>query len=166
MLLRGSDGAGAVLRCQFRCHLTFDQAPDQAACAFDKRELVGEAALKQDADAVVTGRVSCGYKRYVLAYAEMNQVIRLGQDVKVPREGRFDFGQLSPAIFEKNFLEASAELHRLLADELEALIELLEDLLRHEHSCLKRLFNVGVLRDLAELLKISWCCALCLAARC
>jgi hypothetical protein len=48
------------------------------------------------------------------------------------------FGRLSPAVFEKNFLKTSAELYRLLADELEALIESLENPLRHEYSCLKR----------------------------
>jgi hypothetical protein len=151
--LRGSDGAGAVLRCQFRCHLTLDEVSDQAACSFDKRELVGKAALKQYADAVMSGRVGRGDKRDVLAYAEMNQMIRLGQDIQVPCQRRLDLGQLSPAVLEENFLKTSAKLHRLLADELEALIELLEDPLGHEYSCFKRLLYVRILHDLAELLK-------------
>jgi hypothetical protein len=81
-------------------------------------------------------------------------------------ERRLDLGQFPAAVLEKDFLKASAELHRLLADELEALIELLEDLLRHEHSCLKRLLHVGILGDLAEFLKDPAAAVLCLAARC
>jgi hypothetical protein len=65
MPLRGSDGAGPVLRCQFRCHLTLDEASYQVACAFDKRELVSKAAFKQYADTVMTRRVGRSDERYV-----------------------------------------------------------------------------------------------------
>jgi hypothetical protein len=162
VLLRGSNGEDAVLCCQFRCHPTFDEVSDQAARPFDKCEFVGETALEQYANAIVAGHVRHGDHRYVLADAKVNQMIGLGQDIKVPSERRLDLRQFSTEVLGEDLLEASAKLHWLLTDELETLIELLEDPLRHEHSRLKGLLYVGILRDLAELLKYlgSALCAL------
>jgi hypothetical protein len=153
MLLRCSDGAGAVLCSQFRCDLTFDKVSDQATRPFHKCEFVGETTFEQYADAIVAGHVGRGDQRYVLADAKVNQLIGPGQDIEVPGDRRLDLGQFSTEVLDEDLLEASAEPYWLLADELETLIELLEDSLRHEHSRLKGLLYVGIMRDLAELLK-------------
>jgi hypothetical protein len=131
----------------------FDDVSDQAARAFDERKFVRKAALKQYADAIVTGRVGSGDERDVLPDAEVNQMIGLGQDEEVPRYRRFDLLQFSAEVLDENFLKATAQLHRLLGDELKALIEHLVNPLRHEHPRLKSLLYVGVLCDLAELLE-------------
>jgi hypothetical protein len=138
---------------QSRCHLTFDEVSDQAARPFDKCEFVGETALEQYANAIVAGHVGHGDHCDVLADAKVNQMIGLGQDIKVPSDRRLDLGQFSTEVLGEDLLEASAELHWLLADELETLIELFEDPLRYEHSRVKGLLYVGILRDLAEFLK-------------
>src|SRR4029077_9019110 len=69
------------------------------------------------------------------------------------RDRRLNLCQFFAEVFNEYLLKAPDGLHWLRADELEALIKLLQDLLRHEHSRLKSLFYVRILRGLTYLLK-------------
>jgi len=151
--VRNSDDAGAVL-CGSSCGgFLFNEVSDQASCPFDKCEFVRKAALKQYAYTIMPNHVRRGDQRDIFADAEVNQVIGLGQNEKVPRYRRLDLRQLAAEILHEDLLEPTAELHRLFTDQLEALVEFLENPPGDEDSRVESFFYFGILRDLAELLK-------------
>jgi hypothetical protein len=52
--------------------------PDNAACSFNKRQIVGQTALKQHADAEVSGGVGRRNEHHVFSDSEVSQMDELG----------------------------------------------------------------------------------------
>src|SRR5579863_7270689 len=101
-----------------------DDVSDQSAGSLDEGELLGETGLEQHSDAVVAGHVGGGNQRHVLTDTQMSQVVGLSQYVELLGDRRIDLGQFLAEVFSEHFHQASVRLHRLLADKLEALVEL------------------------------------------
>src|ERR1700757_4575026 len=125
---------GDVLRGECRCDLPLDDVYDESTHSFSKYDLLGEAALKQHAYSVVAGHFSGSNQRLVFTNVQMNPLAYLGQNVKLPCDRRLDVGQLLTEILDEDLLQAVAQLYRVVTDELEALIELFDHLLREEYS--------------------------------
>jgi len=71
----------------------------------------------------VTRQVGSGDEGLVLGDTKVNQVVNLRQDEKVPSHWTLNLGELIAEVLGKDFVQASTEFDRLLANELEALIE-------------------------------------------
>jgi hypothetical protein len=76
-----SKSARALLCCCY-CNLSRylgrDEVPDETSRSFHKRELVCQAALKQNTNRIVSGHVGRCYQRYVLGNPKMDQVVNFG----------------------------------------------------------------------------------------
>ena len=70
--------------------------------SFGKCDFVGEAAFKQYTYAIVAGHISGDNQRHVSTDAQMNQLAGLGQYVKLPRDRRFDLGQIIAEILDED----------------------------------------------------------------
>src|SRR5262249_31928019 len=126
------------------CEPRFSPLPNESAGSLDKRKFVGEAALEKYAGRVVAGQIGRGDECNVLTYAEMNEVIDLRQDEQQLCFGRLYLIKLSAEVLHENIGYTAAELDRLLANDLEALVEFVVDLFGHEHPRLESFFNVSI----------------------
>src|SRR6516165_3098053 len=108
-------------------------------------KFVGECALEQYAHAIVTREVGRRDERPVLSDTKVNQVADLGQDEKVPSHWILNLGEFLAEVLDEDVVQGSAELDRLLANELEALIESTANFLREERPRLQGFFYVRVL---------------------
>ena len=81
-----STGSGGRFRLggAFDLYLALDDVPDQMSRAVSERQLVRKAACQQQADTVVTCHVCRLDQNYIFAYAEVVEVVGLGQDVEAP----------------------------------------------------------------------------------
>jgi hypothetical protein len=101
----------------------------------------------------VARQVGSGGEGRVLGDTKVNQVGDLGQDEKVPSHRILNLGELIAEVLGKDFVQASTEFDRLLANELEALIERTKDVLRDERARLQRFFYVWVLHHGDDFIK-------------
>src|SRR5262249_33666269 len=69
------------------------------------------------------------------------------------RRRGLDLGELLAKVLHEHVVQSSTRLHRLLADQLEALIKPGEDLACDEDTRLEGLLHVGILGHLSHLLK-------------
>ena len=63
--------------CSSRRQLCFDDVTDQTLRPFDEGQMVGQAALEQHSDAMVTGKIGGRDQRNVFRRAHVAQVIGL-----------------------------------------------------------------------------------------
>ncbi len=115
-------------RCHFLGDLDFDDISDQTPRALNESHLICQAGLQEHADGMVTGHVRGRDQSHVLSNAKVNEVVDLCQNEEVPSDWGLYFGKLLSEILNKYVVQSSRELHRLLADEFEALIKPAEDL--------------------------------------
>jgi len=90
----------------------------------------------------------------------MGEIIQFRQDEQAPSSGVLDFSNFLAGVFGKRFVDLgsrSAKFHRRFADDLEAMVQRFQHLLRNEYPCVQRLLDVGVLQNVAEVLK-DCCC--------
>src|SRR5262249_46326857 len=139
-------GRQSIGLCSFRgdllSNLGLDEASDQSFRSFNESESVREAALKQDTDAIVACHVRCRDQGCVLPNAKVSEVVELGQNEQVPYRRILYLCEFPAEVFDKDFLNASTQLHGLLADEFEALIECGKSLVGHKGPRLKGLFDL------------------------
>lgn len=64
----------------------------------------------------------------------MNYLASPGKDEEVANRRILSLGEFPAKVLGKDFVNAPAELHRLLANELEALIKSAKNFLRHEYA--------------------------------
>src|SRR6516165_1373022 len=110
-------GAGSL------CHPGFHDVPDQTLRSFNEGELVRKAGFKQYANAIVAAHVGCRDESDVLSNAKVNQVEGLGQDEKALGCRGLYLSEFLAEVLNKNIVKASTELHWLLTDKLEALVQ-------------------------------------------
>src|SRR3954466_14847228 len=104
-------------------YLALDKVADQAPGALDKSNLVCQTCLEENTNRVIAGEVCCRRQGHVLAYPKVGEVTQLCQDKDVPGNRSLDLTQFFAEVIYEGLLQASTELHWLLACQFEALIQ-------------------------------------------
>ena len=90
-----------------------DHATNQVPCSFGEREMVGEATLKEHANAMVSGDIRGRNQGRVLRGAHMAQVIGLGQDEEPLCFGRLYLREFLAEILDKDIMQPASDVDRL-----------------------------------------------------
>jgi hypothetical protein len=110
--------------CSSRRELRFDDVTDQTLRPFDEGQMVGEAALEQHTNAMVTGKIGGSDQRNVFRCAHVAQVIGLCQYEEPLRLRGLDLRKLLAKILDKHIVQPSGEVHRFLSDDFERFVQL------------------------------------------
>jgi hypothetical protein len=86
--------------------------------------MVGEAALEQHTNAMVTGKIGGSDQRNVFRCAHVAQVIGLCQYEEPLRLRGLDLRKLLAKILDKHIVQPSGEVHRFLSDDFERFVQL------------------------------------------
>jgi hypothetical protein len=131
----------------------FGNAPNEAAIALDKRELVGEAGFQQNGYAVVTREVSGRGERDVLPDAHMGKADELRQHIQTPGNRRLNFVEFFAEVLEERLPKLPGQLHRLLSEHPEALIQSCENTLRYESPGFNGFLDLRIFDNVGDLVE-------------
>src|SRR5579862_1197979 len=140
-------------------HLSLDNLANHAPRSLHEGNLIRQAALQQYANPIVAGYVGGGDQSYVFRDAKVSKMDRLHENEQVFCGRVLDLGEFFAEILHKSLTKIRGNLHWLLADELEALIERSQDLLGDERARLQRLLHVWIFGVFADFL-INLCTSL------
>lgn len=143
---------GCSSGCEPDIVFDLDGVSDQAAGPLDKCELVGEAALKEHADAKVSGDISHRDQGHVFGNAKVDQVVGLGHDKESLYRRGLDLSEFTPEVLDEHIFHAAANLNGLLADKFEASVQRAKVLVLEKSARLQRFLDVRVLRGITEFL--------------
>src|SRR5690242_313552 len=138
--------------CSSRRDLRFDNAADKAFRSFNEGQMIGQAAFKQYAHAVVPGDIRSCDKGDILRGPNMIQVVGFCQHKKPPCFWGLNFRKLFAEVLDKYIMETARNVYGLLADQFESFIYFLHGLLGYETSRSKSLLYFGILGQFTQLL--------------
>jgi len=132
------------------CNLGFKLIANEAPRALNEREFIRQAALKQDANSVVTGYISCRNQSRVLRNAKLREVHGFYQDVQVFCGRVLNLSEFLTKVLDEDFLDARIAFDRLFADEFETLVLGGKNFRCDESACFQRLFDFRIHRELTK----------------